>query len=259
MAKIPENWTDLRAAARGRAADDAHVLGRDGAAASKLLDRPAPVLARVFGSAPDPLARLLATAGAGAARPHLYLLDQALPRLLGHGDAPAESAPMAALHVVSYVGLARCLDAAVPGAAEGLEARWLRILARKPELLDETGRHTAALAAVAVGETDVVPSLVGGGLLRPHTERRSIAGPNIAGLARYWAEVSAAGGGPEVVEDAWWSFLRAFPLTLAADGARWIDLVWAATAMMVRFEHRAQAEVATFLPRLIDELASDPA
>ncbi len=255
MNSIPSTWTQLRAAAQAALDEDRHELERNARNARRLLDRPASVLAGLFGSPVDALARILPTSGDLIAREHVLVPAELLPRLLRHGDETAERAPASALSVISYVTLARCLDVSLPAEVAGLEARWLPLIARRPELRHEHTRRTAALAAVAVGVTELVPVLDGGAPLQPRASSRDIAGPNVAGFTRHLAEVLAGGGGAEAIEGPWRSFLAAFPLTLAADGVRWIDLVWAALAIMVRFENRPPAAVGTYLPVLVAELA----
>jgi len=254
MKNIASNWPELRRSAQAKRDDDVHVLERDGSFASKLLDRPAPALARVFVNSPEPLARLVVASGADVAKPHFHLLKDALPALLRHKDEAARSAPASALNVLSYVLLARCVDLSLPDETEDIEARWLGILAARPDLLNDFGIRTAALASVAVGEEALVPDWVGGGLLVPRSTPSDIAGPNVPGLARHLAEVIQGGGGVDAVEGSWWSFLSAFPLTLASDGVRWIDLVWAAFTMMVCFEGRTATDVGKWLPKLVGDL-----
>lgn len=266
MSPIPANWTQLRAAMLARRDDDIRELARNARNVARVLARPVPVLAGLFVAPTEVLAGVLAISGADAARDHFHLLDQALPGLLAHGDQVAISAPASAMAVISYVALARC--AGVPGvagvgdAAHDLAARWLPILARHGAQRYEATRRTAALAAVAAGCEDLVPALDGGGPLVPRIGRRDegvIAGPNIAGFTRHLAELLAGSGSGEAkvdaVEDDWWSVLHAFPLTLAADGVRWIDLVWAAEILMVRFEQRPASDVGVHLPAMILQLS----
>jgi hypothetical protein len=57
------------------------------------------------------------------------------------------------------------------------------------------------------------------------------AGANVAGLARYFAELKASGGRPDATDPCFVAFLKAFPLVRAADGARFVDLVWAGSVV----------------------------
>lgn len=248
------DWTRLREAARARLDDDLRALEFEARAARRVLEREVPTLTSAFNSAPEILARVLATSGAERARDLFHLADEALPRVLAFGDEPPARAPGGAVEVVNYLALMRSVGREPPQSAAGLEARWLRLLAPRPDLLNDFDVRTAALAAVAVGEHELVPGLAGGGPLVPRTEPRDVAGPNLPGLARHLAECVVGGGGSDSVEGAWWTFLEVFPHTLAGEGARWVDLVWVAVIMMVHFEQRPWAEVGTWLPKLVADL-----
>lgn len=254
MTPIPETWSELREAELAKLQEYQQELGFEADAAADVLGGPVPALARAFNGSPDYLARILVTSGAQTARQFCYLADDALPRLLAHGDEPAVVAPASAMSALSYVALMRCLSVPLPEAASGLEARWLTVVSAKPERLGDAGRRTAGLAAAAIGEVDVVPSFVGGGPLVPRKTPRDVVGVNIAGFTRHLAEVIKAGGGPGAVDGAWHSVLDAFPLTLASGGADWTDLVWAALALMVQIERKRPADVGTWLPELVASL-----
>lgn len=251
---IPSNWHDLRDAVQPRLDEDLRQLKLDHKRATRVLDREVPTLAGAFTGSPEYLARVLALRGAERAQSECYLLHEALPRLLAYGDETPKQAPTSAVSVLSYIALMRCLDRPLPDQAEGIEARWLRLIAPRPDRLNDFGVRTAALAAVAVGAVDLVPPLDGGGPLHPRSEPQKIAGANVAGFTRHLAEVVKGGGGIEAVEGPWWSFLRMFPLVWAARGVRWIDILWASMAVMVHFEKRPPAAVGIWLPKLIAEL-----
>lgn len=258
MNPIPTDWTQLCAAMLARREDDVGELERNARNAARVLDRPPSVLAGLFVAPIEVLAGMLAISGADAVRERFYLLDQALPRLLDHGDQVVISAPASAVAVVSYVTLARCAGLLPHERAHVPATRWLSTLAQHGAARYESTRRTLALAAVAAGREDLVPALDGGGPLVPGKSGRDggvIAGPNLAGFTRRLAEVLAdrGAGAPrlDAVEADWGSVLRAFPLTLAADGVRWIDLVLAAEILMVRFEQRPASDVGVELPAMI--------
>jgi hypothetical protein len=254
MSTVPNNWSQLRVAERARLDDTLRELDVGAGLVSRVLDRKVPVLARAFQGSVDHLARAFVIGGRDVARDAVHLSKDALPRVLAHGDEPPHAAPASSIHVLSYVALLRCLDLAVPDTARDLESRWLTIVAARPDLVDESGVRTAALACVAAGQIDLTPRFAGGGGLAPRKTSRHVAGPNILGLARHLAEVIKGGGGYEAVEEPWSNFLKMFPLTLASDGCRWVDLVWAAIAMMVHFEKRPVSEVGIWLPQLVKDL-----
>lgn len=254
MTGIPTNWTQLRAAEEARLDKTLSDLEAQAKLVSKVLDRGVPTLARAMRVSSELLARLLVIGGADRARSACFLADGALPRLLDRGDEPATAAPSSAVAVLSYAGIMRCVGVNLPANGADVESRWLRVVAQRPDLLNEPDLRTAALAAVAVGEPELVPEFTGGGALVARNTTRRIAGPNLPGFARHLAEVIEGGGGREAVEDPWRSFLQGFPLTLAEEGCRWIDLVWAAMAIMVHFEQRPASDVGTWLPRLVQDL-----
>lgn len=252
--RIPANWPDLRESERARLDASLAELKFAANLAEKVLDRQVPILTRAFASSPDHLARILAIGGREMARASCVLAEKALPRLLSHGDEPARQAPASAVGALSYLMLMRCLDVPLPDTASDVEARWLRIIAPRPDLLNDYDVRSASLASAAVGEPELVPLLDGGGPLKPRAQSAQIAGANVPGFARHLAEVIKGGGGHDAVEGPWWGFLETFPIAIAAEGVRWIDLAWAALAMMVQFEKRPPSEVGKWLPDLVAEL-----
>jgi hypothetical protein len=254
MSAIPSNWSQLRQAEKAKLDKSLGELKFEAELIPEILDREIPVLTRAFPGSAEYLARVFVIGGAELARSACYLADDALPRLLSHGDEPARRASAAAVGALSYVALMRCLDVKLPDAAKGVEARWLRVIAPKPDRLNDYNIRTAALAAVATGEVDLIPLLDGGGPLVPRTTSREIAGANVAGFTRHLAEVIKGGGGHAAVEAPWRSFLQMFPITVASKGVYWVDLVWVAMVMMVQFEKRPPSAVGTWLPKHVAEL-----
>jgi len=251
---VPNNWRELRAAELARLDETLGELRFEADLVTKVLNRDVATLAAAFEGSPEYLARVFVVAGADRAAGAGYLAGEPLQRVVAHGDEPAEAAPASSVSVLSYMALMRCLGRKVPDQAAAVESRWLAIIAERPDLLNESDLRTAALAAVAASQADLVPQFVGGGALVPRNISRDVAGPNLPGFARHLAEVIKGGGGRDAVEEPWRTFLQAFPLTLASDGCRWVDLVWAATAIMVHFEQRPASDVGTWLPQLVQDL-----
>lgn len=254
MPAIPTDWPALRKAAASHIDEDVRDLEREASLATRVLEREVPTLTRAFNGSPDPLARVLAIEGAERARELCFLADKALPRLLAYGNEPPERAPASAVSVLSYVAILRCLDVALPEEAEPVQPEWLRIIAERPDLLDDDSLRTAGLAAVAVGKPDLVPSFDGGGPLEPRREEQGVAGMNVRGFTRHLAEAQQGEGGMDAVDTSWRNFVQSFPMSLAAEGASWADLVWASMAVMVHFEHRPASAVGTWLPKFISQL-----
>src|SRR5687767_3313644 len=160
MADIPGRWPELRERERARLGDVTSELAFEADLVTGALQLETATLTAAFSGSAEYLARMFVSAGADHARRHAYLANDALPRLLAHGEAPARAAPAAAVSALSYVALMRCLSVPLPGTAAGVESRWLTIIAERPDLLNEPAIRTAALAAVAAGETGLVPKLV---------------------------------------------------------------------------------------------------
>jgi hypothetical protein len=254
MTAVPSNWSQLRAAHKDQLDKILARLRFEAELAEGVVDRELPILTGAFSGSAEYLAEVFVIDGADRARTANNLPRETLPALLGHGDEPVKEATAAAIGTLSYIALLRCLSVALPTTANGVEARWLRVAARQRRDLNDADIRTAALAAVAVGEVDLVRQFAGGGPLKARRTPREIAGPNVAGFTRHLAEVIKGGGGRDAVEEPWWSLLRMFPLTLASNGVQWVDLVWAAMAMMVQFEKQPAAEVGTWLPKLVADL-----
>jgi hypothetical protein len=253
MRKEAANWTELRAQANARLDTDLARLKAEGEGVMEVIDRAASTLTAAIDGSPEYLARVFAVGGTARARGACYLADEALPRLLAYGDEPPEVAPTSAVGVLSYVALLRCLEVALPPAAEGLESRWLPLIAAQPEVLTDFHRRHAAFAAVANGLVDLVPTIQQSGPLEPRRESRDVSGVDVDAFTRHLAEALAGGGGADAVERPWHAFLQAFPLTITASRADWMDLVWAGIVMMVRFEQRPIAEVGRWLPPFVGE------
>jgi hypothetical protein len=254
MGGVPRNWTQLREAVNARLEEDLRELKDEARRAALVLDRETPTLTAAFEGSPEYLARVFAVGGPNLARGACHLAAEALPRLLTHRDEPPGVAPTSAVSVLSYITMLRCLDVPLPPAAAGLEARWLPVIVSKPDQLTAYDARTAALAAVATGQVELVPALDEGGPLRPCRDAREVAGANVPGFTRQLAEAMAAGAGPDAVEGSWRAFLALFPLTVAADGVRWVDLVWAAVIIKVQFDRRPVGSVGIWLPALVKEL-----
>lgn len=254
MPAMPTDWPALRKAAAAHIDDDVRDLERDAARAARVLEREVPTLTRAFNGSPDPLARVLVIEGAEPARKLCFLADAALPRLLAYGNEPPERAPASAVSVLSYIAILRCLNVSLPDEAERIQPEWLRVIADRPDLLDDNSLRTAGFAAVAVGESDLVPSFDGGGPLEPRTKEQDITGTNVSGFTRHLAEVQKGGGGMDAIETSWRNFVKSFPISLASEGVNWADLVWASIAVMVHFEQRAVSAVSTWLPKFITQL-----
>lgn len=141
------------------------------------------------------------------------------------------------------INLLRCLGEPAPLS----EDAWLAALAKYDKQFDEFRSQTLALAALATGQTELVPVFVGGGKLPKSFKPGQSFQFNVQGFARYIAVAINQGATAEDVQPAWEELVEVFPRKLAAETLDWVDLFWAGRAMMVHFEKRDAGEVAQAL------------
>ncbi len=249
---VAENWTQLREKMRARVDSDLRSLARSEGSVAALADDGDGAWLGAFSGIGETASRCLLLAGPDVVRTHLRL-DPLLEKLLEAGDPPSDAAAVELMAVIDYVAVARCVDHPLPGTATGLEARWFPQVVAQPPLY-EAPRRRCAFAATAIGAPEAVPVFDQGARLKARSTTQTIVPMNTLGFARHLAECALGGGGLDSVTEPWAGYLRVFPIALAADGASWMDLFWAATSIMVRFEKRAPADVATWLPKLVTEL-----
>jgi hypothetical protein len=152
-----------------------------------------------------------------------------------------------ALGLLNYLNIARCCGAQVPRKAVGLEQKWLPQLAQFSDGYTEGESKTLALAALAAARPDLVPAFIGGRALPSNIKPGETFQFNVQGFVRYIAVAMREGAAPEAVEPAWRDFVECFPRKLASQTLRWVDLLWAARAMMEHFERRPAETVAAAL------------
>lgn len=250
MNVVPATWAQLRSAESAQREARVGELSFEAELAAEVVTAVPATLAAAFEGSPHHLAPLFIVSGAEFARSACFLVTSALPHLLAHGDEVVHAAPASALEVLSYVAVLRALGVALPAEAEEIDRHWLPVLVMR-DLWRESDARTLALACVAAGKVDLAARVTGGGPLVPRTASREIAGANITGFTRHLAEVIKGDGQADAVEAPWQALLEMFPLTLASEGVRWVDLVWASLAIVARVEKRPPSAVATWLPALV--------
>lgn len=151
----------------------------------------------------------------------------------------------AASGVLDFVNLLRCTGE--PAPAEVDEAAWLAAISKFDDEFSEKRLNTLTLAALAAGQPELVPKLIGGGRLPKTFKPGETFQFNVQGFTRYMAVAMQHGAEAEDAGPAWGEFVAVFPRKLATDTLDWIDPFWATRAFMVHFEKRDAGEVAQSL------------
>jgi hypothetical protein len=184
--------------------------------------------------------------------PTIDTIAPLLPRIVGDlaagVDAPRR---LTALHILSYLSVARCCGSALPDAADGAEPSWLPQLTTHARALRDRHRHTLALAACAAGLPHLVPAFTGGADLPGSLDPGATFGFDVPGFARHLAVALVRGEPYADVEPAWLDFVHRFPYKLAAETLDWSDLMWAARAVMATIGDIPEGEVAAELHALV--------
>lgn len=222
MTATPTDWPALRAATDADA--DAHALTALADRCDKVPQNTPARLAGVIDRAAELAARLAATAGPDALAPALApLLDRGLAPLVAHPGMPDGAGAISVIGALGLLALARATRAAPQPPPDQLD-RWFTFVARKLDVLDERHRRTAALAAVALDRPAHLPAFDRMGPLGKPRAPEEESGMAYFAFARRLAEGGAAPA------TAWAAVVDRFPLSLASDGATWLDLALAAIA-----------------------------
>jgi hypothetical protein len=166
-------------------------------------------------------------------------LDEALPDFRKGID---RNNAYEASGVLDFVNLLRCLGKPVPKSID--EAGWLAQIAPHEKLFSEKRNAALALAALATGQTELVPKFIGGGKLPKTFKPGETFQFNVQGFARYLAVAIDHGAAAEDAGPAWGEFVQVFPRKLATNTLDWPDLFYATRAFLVHLEKRDAGEVA---------------
>lgn len=167
----------------------------------------------------------------------------------------------ASLAVLYYFAAAQVSgDTLAPAGVSALRT-WPARLARERKQLSPVAREALALAALAVGQSNVVPGLVGGGALPKKLSPGKRFAFDTPQFVRYLATACSAGASFDAIAPAWESHLLSFPHKLAATNLfdrvhRWAALIFAARTTLGALGGLPDVEVAEALHR---QLSSVPA
>ena len=199
-----------------------------------MLAKPPFAVADAFAAPAALLAEALALLGEEPCRPYLDLLLPFLPEAVAGLDPDKPGRSLSAAGLIGFLQVAECLGAGIDPDHLAAAGRWLRQLTERTSPPPERERFSFALAAVALGEEELVPSFLPGGPLAPAIQPGEAFQLNAHGFIRYLASAARQRASLEDVRPAWESFLDAFPRKLAAQTLSWPDLLHAARAVFGR-------------------------
>jgi hypothetical protein len=203
------------------------------------------------------LARLSVTLGPTECAPAFTRFDSNLEAAIELVEARGLNNQFpGAVVVLQYINNARCAGLAVPESAVGAEAKWLPALAPYQSQMSDKDSYTMALAALALGAFDLVPTFSGGGSLPASIEPGQKFQFNVQKLIRYMAAAAVQGAKVDDVSPAFREFVLTFPFKLGAKSLDWTDLLYAARAYYVHFERRPAETVAQTLHELVTSIAA---
>ena len=243
---VPVTWPELLIASR-----EAALYAEEALSPYPTQMETARTIAVHFASAATTLSRCTVVLGPEACRPSLARLEPYVARAVGEFETGVDCRnTVRALGLLSYLNTTLCCGASVVSAS-GLEARLLPQFPPHKKALTEREIHTLALAALAANLPELVPDLLGGGALPKRIRPGASFQFNVHGFVRYVAASMLARADAAAIEPAWRSFVDSFPRKLASNTLGWVDLLWAARAIMVHFEHRPAETVAAALHDLV--------
>ncbi|RYZ43627.1 MAG: hypothetical protein EOO71_02695 [Myxococcaceae bacterium] len=240
----PSTWSALFGSGGREGADAKQTLKL--LTPSALANANAPV--REAGPLSNTLSRMLVLCGPAESQTLADPLARlASPALQQVAEDFEDLRPEQVVNVLSFVNAMECA-----GRVDGLLARapveaWLEALMKARRTLHEVLAYRCGLVSLAQGLPDLAARFVGGGRLSEDFTPGQTFGFNVQGFVRYLATALRQQARAEDVRPAWETFVEVFPTKRAADTLDWKDLLWAARAWHVGFEHRPVAEVAEAL------------
>jgi hypothetical protein len=153
-------------------------------------------------------------------------------KLKGPAEAIAAANEPVSQAVLATLGLANlCACAGLPRPDIG-DADALLADLRSTKGLDETKRQ-AVWAHLAWGVTEDLDAILPG-KIEGKPDASAEFGPNVHGIQLHIARAITQGAGPESVEIAWNGFVDHFPRLLAAGQSSYMELLFAAHAVLAR-------------------------
>jgi hypothetical protein len=132
------------------------------------------------------------------------------------------------VHLLTFFNTAQCCDVELPSQARDAERLWLHRFGPHEQSLTERERYLIAFAAIATDQTELVPSLVGGGALPTTLTSGQTFDFNVQGFIRYLATARRNNAAYHDIAPAWLNFVDRFPHKRAARTLDWPHLVYAA-------------------------------
>lgn len=248
-AGLPSTWAELRAPESGILAkqrEQVQVLVETLA----LLEGQLASLPQVMAPHAEDFAAIAALAGPEAARAELEKISAAVPQALKMTRMLGSTG---AISWLALVNAGECAGAPSWSLASQPAAKMLEGVASNRKGLSEVELYSAALAAIAAGETKLVPKLLNTKPAPDFTPGKTFLF-NVQGFTLYLAAAKDKGASAADVAPAWRDFVLAFPRKLTARTLGWNELLWAARIYFHDFEKRPAAEVAGALHAQVSAL-----
>jgi hypothetical protein len=141
--------------------------------------------------------------------------------------------PTGAVATLSYRHVWSCVEP-LPRDLPDPEPAWLPKMVPLKAQLDENEQYRLAFAAVASGQPELAPKLLGGTPLPAAPKPGETFGMAVGPFIRYLGAASREELSAADVEPAWRSFLGGFPFQLAAGILDWTLLLYAARVVHAR-------------------------
>jgi hypothetical protein len=251
---VPASWSELITKITASRDRRFQVLAENAAELQSASDS---MLAVDFGAAADLVAGLSVVLGPAACRHTFTLFDSGLQAILGLlAGRSFEHGLVGGLSVLRYIHSARCSGARLPAPAVKAEVEWLPAFVPHRGRVAEKYSDAMAFAALALGRFDLVPTFLGGGPLPASIEPGQTFQFNVQKFVRYMATAAVGGAKAEEVLPAFREFVLVFPFKLGAESLDWGELLYAARAYYVYFEHRSVETVSQTLHEFVTGIAA---
>ena len=220
---------------------------------------PPSLVAGSFVAPAETLAMATVVAGPEACAEAIHALVPLVPRVLEE-FAPGVNATnrVEAIHLLAFFNTAQCSGAqlspvrgALPRAVFAAERTWPGELAGHLAELSERQRERVAYAALAVGEIELVPALLGGEPLPEAFVPESEVDPRPGPFLRYLATAVRDIAPREEVEPVWLAMAESFPEQVAAGTMDWAELIYAARIYLTRFRGDSLSTVTNSMHKLV--------
>lgn len=251
---IPASWSELITKNTANRDRRVQLLAED-AAELQTQDEFLPGVA--FDAPARSLAVLAVVLGPVACRALFIQFDSALQTALKlMACKPFDVGLAGRIAVLHYINSARCSGTPLPEPALSAEGTWLPALSAYKDRVPEKVSDAMAFAALAFGRFELVPTFIGGGPLPASIEPGQKFQFNVQKFVRYMATAAVRGAKAEDVLPAFREFVLVFPFKLGAESLDWVELLYAARAYYVHFEHRPVETVSQTLHELVTGIAA---